>query len=220
MSGAALEHRTLLGRVLRPFPSVFDPAVQQLLGDSGQQPGNIVSNNISNIRGRTAIVQKNAIDIIMALLRSGGEIKDGVMTWLVQSVVLNQESEKSQPNPLVAASEGFMINLNAVLLDICRPIISDEEKLKKVDWRYLASDEGKTVIRHDGSVMYDTTVVATPIDNSAAQAASSVAFTFVTQSFFICARALHLGFAKITETYERTMRYLPVAIHSFLSRAD
>lgn len=71
----------------------------------------------------------------------------------------------------------------------------------------MLSTEGKDVSKHGGAVMYDVAVVgSTTIISTGAVPPAPESFTFVTQSFFICLRALHLGFAKMTETYEHTMR--------------
>ena len=51
IAGAAFEHKTLLGRILRmsPDPS-HDPKMRELLSESHRQPRNIVEGNITNLR--------------------------------------------------------------------------------------------------------------------------------------------------------------------------
>ena len=50
-AGAAFEHKTLLGRILRASPDPRDdPKMKDLLKDSHRQPRNIVEGNINNLR--------------------------------------------------------------------------------------------------------------------------------------------------------------------------
>ena len=51
IAGAAIEHKTLLGRILRLSPdSRDDPKIRDLLKESHRQPRNIVEGNMANLR--------------------------------------------------------------------------------------------------------------------------------------------------------------------------
>ena len=51
IAGAAIEHKTILGRILRLSPdSRDDPKVRDLLKEAFRQPRNIVEGNLTNLR--------------------------------------------------------------------------------------------------------------------------------------------------------------------------
>ncbi len=205
--GAAVEHRTLLGRLLRIAPDIRDARLHDLFKDTMRQARSISESNVNDIRKRTEAVQLAAADILLTLLRAGGPCKLSAMRWLLQVVTLNAEAEKDRPSPLLGASAGFMINLGAVMLQLARPVMQDVKLLKKVDARYLTCPEGHQVMPLDSTrlmspTVLDTAPLAPPAENKDAD------FTFITQSFFLCWRALHLGIVSQSNQYAQTLRSL------------
>eukprot|EP01032_Pedospumella_encystans_P017808 gene17808-20285_t len=214
--GAAMEHQTLLGRVLRISPEPRDPKLAELFKDTQRTPRNIVEGKIQDLRKRCAQAQTVGVEILMSCLRAGGPAKAGAMQWLVQSLVQNIEVEKDQPSPLLGASSGFMLNLGAVMLQLAHPVIADAEKLKKVDLFYLFANEGKVVFPDDLTKLMPLAYFSSlanaagslPPPAPPAAAASTAEFNFITQSFFLCWRALHLGIVPQCNRYENILRGL------------
>ena len=138
------------------------------------------------------------------------------MQWLIQSLILNAEAEKDHPSPLVAASAGFTVNLSVVFLKLVEPIINDVEKLKKVDWKFLLSKDpvsGGKIFLKDSTKLAPSSVLNTDTDGSSSLSASEEEtstsdFTFITQSFFMCWRALHLGIVQQYNKYQGILRGL------------
>jgi hypothetical protein len=71
VAGAALEHRTLLGRILRQAPDFRDPQVAALLRESHRQTRPVVEGNLNNLKGRLATVQTAGSDLVLAMLKAG-----------------------------------------------------------------------------------------------------------------------------------------------------
>jgi hypothetical protein len=69
--GAALEHRTLLGRLLRIAPDMRDQQITALLGESHRQSRAVVEGHLNNLKSRLGSVQTAANDIVMAMLKAG-----------------------------------------------------------------------------------------------------------------------------------------------------
>jgi hypothetical protein len=201
VAGAAMENHTLLGRLLRYAPTVHDPMVMDLLKDSAKISGTIVMSNISNIRSRVLAVHRDFVEVVMNLLKAGGNSKESVMTWLLSAIQLNFAARKDHALPLIASSQGFALNLGAVFLKLCQPFLIDEEKYKKIDWRYISN-----------SIIYpkdDTSL--TIIENSTNSSDSSDSckeFAFITQSFFMCWKSLDLGMVQQFRKYYENLQAL------------
>jgi len=163
------------------------------------------------------------------MLKSGGPAKDSAILWMKHAIVCNAENEKDRPSAQVGASRGFMLNLSSVLLQLVKPFVSDDtDKLKKVDLRYLLHEEGRELHPPDAtplmtlststSTAASTAVPGEPKAKDSTEAgattttaaAASAAPNFMTQSFFMCSRALHLGYAPMCRDYERLLRSLYV----------
>jgi ubiquitin conjugation factor E4 B len=243
--GAAMEHLTLLGRILRVGPNVRDPKLQELFKDPMRTPRNVMEGKVSDIRKRCELVQVAGSEILLACLRGGGPSKAGAIRWMVSSLVENQEMTKDQPSPLLGASSAFMMNLGAVFLALVRPVIEDPEKLKKADIQYVFSPEGRVVFPEESTKLmplaYFTSLTAAsaaggasagagadratsgtspggalmpPPPPTAAQekvggaAAAAAEFNFISQSFFLCWRALHLGIVSQCNKYDNILHGL------------
>lgn len=217
VAGAAIEHKTLIGRMLRLFPSVFDPNIMQLFSDAPTQPRSVVEGNIGNLRSRLNTIQSCVYTLVMSLLRAGGSSKENIIQWLVDALLLNIEAEKTNPSPLVASSPGFLINLGAVLLEVCRPITNDPEKLKKVGVDYLYSSQG-SIIFPKGAMMIDSSIIPPGYTPEKIEYADS-AISFIAQSFFMCWRALHLGVVQQIDQYHNSVRGLS-RFHSGLANNE
>lgn len=202
--GAAIEHQTLLGRVLRIAPDTMDPKVVDLFKDSFRQPRNQLDNRMNDLRKVTQFAQNTVAEALLALLKCGGSTKEAAMTWLQQAVIHNAEAEKDRPSPLLAASPGFMIGLGAVALQLARPVIQDDGKLAKVQMSYLLSNEGTTLFPASLTALMSPSA-ATGLPSNGV---STDPFTFISKSFFLCWRALHLGVVPQCNSYLGILRGL------------
>ena len=234
--GAAVEATTLLGRLLRISPSFQDPNIMNLLGKSHKQSRVIVETNISNLRSKVNLSNGCASELILSILKLGGDSKAQAMNWLIQSISLNAEAEKDNPSPFISSSSGFLINLNSVFLILCQPIINDIEKLKKIQISYLSNKESKSIFPVDctkltpidsfSEVVSNTTSTSSSNNNSNS---TEETMSFMTQSFFMCWRSLHLGYAQQCDQYYNNLRGLshfheglhtdePRSIHYFVRK--
>lgn len=82
--------------------------------------------------------------IFLNLLKAGPEIKHKTLSWLGSCLEKNLGRCKLwniETSMLTLISDGFAINLSAVLLRLCQPFISntDNPKLLKIDPTYCAA---------------------------------------------------------------------------------
>lgn len=206
IQGAAFEHRTLLGRIMRIAPNMFDPQIRELFGTvQVSQP--IFEGKIKGIQGKVQSTQAILAEIFTNCLKAGGATKDATMKWLMASLLLNAEAEKENPSPLIASSPGFLNNLGGVFLQLCRPIMNDIEKLKKVDLNFIGSDEYRKMYPADCTSLMSSGMIAQAIALKKGNS-KVVEFTFITQSFFMCWRALHIGLVHRLHEFENTFMAL------------
>eukprot|EP01039_Chlorochromonas_danica_P011200 gene11200-12488_t len=202
--GAAVEHHTFLGRVLRIAPDESDPQLREMFKDSYRQTRNILEGRINDIRKVAQNAQSTVAEVLLALLKCGGATKEVAMTWLRQAIVNNTEAEKDRPSPLLASSNGFMVGLAAVALQLARPVFQDMEKLQKVKVNFLQSAEGLELFPADLTALSS----AAALNNPQPLEPCNESFTFISQSFFMCWRAVHLGIVPQCTRYKHIVRNL------------
>ena len=198
--GAALEHRTLLGRILRIAIDRQDPAVMELFRGIHKDMRTLDS-KMSSLRNVMNNTINRGTEIVMAILKSGSPAKDKMIAWLIDAVDLNSEAEKDQPNPSLMSSVGMLVNFAAITLRLCKPFVNDPLKLSKVDWAYIGHKESEVVLPR-------STTRLSSVTSETEQLEPSGEFNFITQSFFITWRALHLGLVSQYTKYINLLRGL------------
>jgi hypothetical protein len=73
--GVAVENTTLLGQVLRIAPDLRDPKLHELFKEPMKQSRNAVEGNVADMRKRTEMAQSAASEILLAMLKAGGNSK-------------------------------------------------------------------------------------------------------------------------------------------------
>jgi len=89
--------------------------------------------------------------IFLNLLKAGPEVRHKTLSWLGSCLERNAGRCKlwnAEMSLLRFISDGFAINLSAVLLRLCQPFISntDNPKLLKIDPTYCAAKVGKPTV--------------------------------------------------------------------------
>ena len=73
------------------------------------------------------LVQASQSDIVFALLRP--ETREHMVAWLGTLLDLNAARVRMNPDRVITSTDGFLLNLNAVLLRLCAPFIDDQQKV-------------------------------------------------------------------------------------------
>lgn len=201
VAGAAIEHHSLLGIVLRLYPDPRDPKVMDLFKDI-HRPLTRQShdNKFNSIRTIVKFVTAICSDSILSLLKASNEAKASTVQWLQEAITLNIEAEKDQPSPFLGANHGFLCNLGIVMLSICNPIFINPKTLSKVDWKYLLQSSSTIFPK-------DVTKLFIP-EKSLSDSNSLQTVGFSTDLFFMCCRAIHLGFVQLCDRYFQLLIHL------------
>ncbi|KAL5235405.1 hypothetical protein ACI65C_002815 [Semiaphis heraclei] len=154
--------------------------------------------------------------ILLNLLKAGPEVKHKTLSWLGRCLEKNMGRCKLwniEMSMLEFISDGFALNLSAVLLRLCQPFISntDNPKLLKIDPTYCASkihndEESRERGVHLLKLNESTMLLPTSVEDSGEDDNSSdyrpVAkgqFNFITECFYMTQKSLEIGFAQVQE---------------------
>jgi hypothetical protein len=241
--GAGLEHHSFLGRILHLSPTQYDKKFIEMFQDPTRQTRPVFEGKVNETRKLVNNIQASVSDMILTMLKAGGISKDKTLQFLKYVTIYNKEAGKDRPHPLKAASDGFMCNLGAVVLQLVAPILSDKSKLSKVDFQFLFSEDGQnlmdytentkltninaiqayqfqqspsqsetsTVLSVPGGTASTTIagdITVTTVTTATTTTPTTTEFSFITQSFFICWRVLHLGFINQYNRYIHILRGL------------
>ena len=67
-------------------------------------------------------------DIVFALLRP--ETREQVVAWIGTLLDLNIARVRMNPDRSTTSTDGFLLNLNVVLLRLCAPFMEDQQKVR------------------------------------------------------------------------------------------
>jgi len=203
-SGKEMETNSFLGPFFRLTPCPPDTSVRghYFLAPSAMSQQNI-DTAFSAIRHILVSSQQSCFEGVKLLLKASPETKEGVLEWI--SVVLNRNVERTriQADRRSMSSDGFMLNLSAVLLSFCVPFISPASpKLDLIETSCLLLSS-----RLQSSS--DTKLGAT--SDEVQQHLEKISgrkkrFSFITECFFLTLRSLHLGMLRTFGQYSGTLR--------------
>eukprot|EP00188_Purpureofilum_apyrenoidigerum_P005009 Plantae.Rhodophyta-Purpureofilum_apyrenoidigerum.ctg6129.p1 GENE.Plantae.Rhodophyta-Purpureofilum_apyrenoidigerum.ctg6129~~Plantae.Rhodophyta-Purpureofilum_apyrenoidigerum.ctg6129.p1 ORF type:complete len:696 (+),score=141.57 Plantae.Rhodophyta-Purpureofilum_apyrenoidigerum.ctg6129:410-2497(+) len=175
----------------------------------------------------------------MSLFRAGPEAREATLEWFSHVSKLNQDRQKMHFDPKVVSSDGFMLNINAVLLKVCEPFLDPKSaKLKGIDPTYVLSEhrvgnteETKLGMASDGLEKWvdprnedcqqqfrQTQQLSQEEMRRSAGArirsktndimTVSSSFGFVTETFYITAKLLVLGFISVSSSFEKLLTHI------------
>lgn len=136
LTGAEIETQSLLGPFFRLSPAQVPMAKYEF-----SAPRSRDRSWINNVQNSTQMVssahQHTVFGIVNAIVKTGKEPRDRMLDWFAMIVNANHNRRAMRPDPAKVSSDGFMINVTAVLDLLCDPFIGSFEKIDKVDAAYL-----------------------------------------------------------------------------------
>jgi ubiquitin conjugation factor E4 B len=169
---------------------------------------------LSNVREQLHAAQRAALEILHSFLKSGREEREYVLRWLGSVLERNNARSKIQVDPITVASDGFMINITAVLLALCEPFLShSSSKISFIDPEYFVKSN-RINIEEETRLAMSLDEAKNWIEkrkeelNMTKDATSEYHANFVTECFFLTMKSFNLGVLKIFERYANKMREL------------
>ncbi|CAH1790115.1 unnamed protein product [Owenia fusiformis] len=173
-----------------------------------------LENNIQGVFHRT---QKIVFDMVKKMLKCD---RTAVLSWLAAVVTSNEL--RASANPLIheeitntACSDGFMLNLCTVLLELCMPFCHDVTKLTKIDASYAGSTSCRLNYNLE-TCLASGQIVQEESDMKEKAECENVqdSFNFMTEIFHITQRALNVGTLSATNTFLHNNQSLARAFHA------
>jgi ubiquitin conjugation factor E4 B len=233
-TGRSIEYESLLGPFFKvsTLPDIFGggkPPIRPLLkipdrmDKKAQQE---VAMAVKTLRGSINNLQTSLQQVVLGLLRMGGEVREGVLEWVAQAIRTNTKGRaKMRIDLLKCATHGSFVNLSSVMLHLCLPFM-DETKgyskaWEKIDFNYLfkggrISDTFKEDTRCAASLEELNQWLAK--NNMAAEkeggGGGADPYHFICNCFFMTSKVLHLGFMKSVRDFLDNMKELSRHQHS------
>ncbi|XP_041979674.1 ubiquitin conjugation factor E4 A [Aricia agestis] len=183
------------------FDNPMDPAATSMVETSVWSAASHLTNNMHKT--------------FLTLLKAGPPIKSRLLTWIGKCLKANVSRGKlanmgAEPLTATTVSDGFMLNLGAVLLQLCQPFCShpDDPKALKIDPTYCAvSPEEATAKSVHLTCLYDETCLLPAKEDENGQTVkrpTADAYNFVTECFFMTQKCIDLG---VRVSAEKLWRY-------------
>lgn len=186
-SAPGIEKHTLLGPFFRISPLQSDVIKTYFPG-----PRTLDKARIRNAQSALRMVirahQDDLFAIVNAFIRAGPETRNRTLNWFAYIMNTNHKRRALQVDPREVASNGFMINVTAVLDRFCEPFMdNDFSKIEKIDNDYFRKNprvdiKDETKLNADQSYSdeyYSKTLPGEP--------------NFISEAFFLTLAAHHYG---------------------------
>lgn len=224
--GRAVEFQTLLGTAfgisaipdlsthpLKPSVRVPDVVAQYFPQPDALRQSDVRS-SIASIHAALGQLHSQLHRIMMALLRNS-ETRDAALSWLAAAIRTNQERAKMRPDVKKSATDGFMINIVAVMLRMCEPFMdpASGKAWSKLNARYASDPVARGRCFDDDTRLAATSEVVAAWASGSGNAAdgadnggvskegtSTESYHFICEIFFLTGMALRLGFSKSLDT--------------------
>lgn len=149
--------------------------------------------------------------LFKGLLLQGGEVKDKTLHWIGDCLNANTprgqlwNNHAQNSTSLKTSSDSFMLGLGGVLLRLCQPLFKPQMKVLMVDPTYCAvtNDDRASKGVHMKNVEKDTCLQ--PLEENQTRITAEK-YNFVTECFFMCHKALDLGYRVVIEKLIRMNR--------------
>jgi len=138
---AQYEHLCLLGPLLRLhiMPREFPHITTSYFVGIEKRTRRDVESSQANLRATLTALQNALFQIFNTIVRSSPEAREGVLTFFASVLNMNWRRTGSHVDPRTVASDGFILNCQAILLRLAEPFMDARySKLDRVDPKYVA----------------------------------------------------------------------------------
>ncbi|KAG8884379.1 hypothetical protein FRB97_004388 [Tulasnella sp. 331] len=221
LTSSFIELLSLLGPAARlsVFAREWPQIAQTYFFEPEKRSQSDIDGSNTNLRATLHILQQSLFTIFNSAVRAGAPSREAVLDYLASALNLNLKRGGMQVDRTQVASDGYMINLQIVLLRLAEPFLDAKfTKIDKVDPLYLIHSP-----RLDTSD--ETRINATVEDVKAlageAKATSSTAPApnFITEVFYLTAAFNHYGLVRTLGFYNELERHLD-DIDKYLERIE
>ncbi|KAI0913526.1 ubiquitin fusion degradation protein 2 [Ustulina deusta] len=183
----ATETDTILGPFFRISPLQTEVTKSYFASPRTIDPGHVKSSQTA-LQMTLKAHQGDLIGIINAFVRASPTTKDSTLDWFAFSLNSNHKRRALQVKATEVASDGFMVNVTAILDKLCEPFMdSTFSKINKVDLDYLRRTP--RVDMSDETKLNADQATSDAFSNNKVEGSSN----FISEVFFLTLAAHHYG---------------------------
>ena len=213
-SGPGLEHGTLMGSCLRlGIPTKHNPAFSP--STIVRQSFAVSESATSQQRQQLNVYQQACQALVQTFIKAGPTSRQCVLDWFTDALLVNVGASATRPDPTKVSSASLLLNLSASLLHLCQPFVSNPAKHGLIDPLFCAdpaAHKGLYATTGDNAVPRLSSSSSSSTETDDDTTAMAVEYqpknAFVTQLFFLTARAIHLGLSAQLSQHESLLRHL------------
>ncbi|OCF33004.1 ubiquitin-conjugation factor E4 B [Kwoniella heveanensis BCC8398] len=213
-----LEWQSLLGPLSRlsVYPREFPEIWKTYFSNPTDRKKEDIEANKSNLRYTLGGLHTSLFNIYNAVVRASPESREGVLDFFALTIRLNEKRAGMRVDPRAVSSDGFMTNLQVVLLKLFEPVMDAQfSKIDKVDVAYFKISKRVNIIE-------ETKIKATKEEADAYFGDAmevDAKSNFISDLFFFTNAFLHLGLIKTIGTRTRAEKNMS-EIEKELKRAE
>ncbi|KAF4977567.1 hypothetical protein FZEAL_5938 [Fusarium zealandicum] len=186
-SASGIEKHTLLGPFFRISPMQGEVIKSYFPGPRTLDKGRI-ANSQDALRMVLRTHQDDLFGIVNAFIRAGADTRSRTLDWFAYIMNTNHKRRALQVDPREVASNGFMVNVTAILDRFCEPFMdNDFSKVEKIDDNYFRK-QPRVDIKDETKMNADQAYS----DNFYSQKEPGEA-NFISEAFFLTLAAHHYG---------------------------
>ena len=200
-SGPALEKDTILGRLLAVGLPVRDAKVTGQFANAARRTMQDVNSVKEGLRKTNMVHLELSTQIVKALLKGGKESRNGALSWFKDALIVNCRAggDVNYRDQSKNSATHTMLNVATVLLKLSAPFVGSEEKRKLIDPSFVWTKEAHGgVYAIEGDEKVDRLNCDSAVPSNVDPNAPAKDFNFITNCFFLTARALNLGLFPLT----------------------
>ncbi|KAI8381300.1 ubiquitin elongating factor core-domain-containing protein [Radiomyces spectabilis] len=199
-----LEDVSLLGPFykLSGYPDSAPKVAERSFQNSETRNDADIEFSKTGLRGSVNNLQRSLFGMTNNIVRSSPKAREHMLSYFAHILRLNDKRAQMQVDPTTVASDGFMHNITAVLLDFCEPFLDVRaSKIDKIDPHYFRTS-------HRIDVMETTKINATKeqSDEYYKDQSSTSSHSFITEIFYLTLTFLHYGPIRSFVNYNEFMR--------------
>ena len=187
VSAPAIEKHTLLGPFFRISPLQSESARDYFNAPKSMAVPQIKASQEA-LRTTLAVHQKDLLDITNHFIRASTASRNRTLDWFAYIVNQNHKRRALQVDPKEVSSDGFMMNITAVLDGLCEPFMDTTfSKVSRIEVEYLRR-KPRVDIKDETKLNADQTTSDVFYEKQAEGISN-----FISEAFFLNLAAHHYG---------------------------
>ncbi|KZV65315.1 hypothetical protein PENSPDRAFT_614272 [Peniophora sp. CONT] len=208
-TAADFETASLLGPLFRlnVFPLEWPSITKTYFTNLDTRPAVDIESARNTLRGALRDLHGKLFKVLNVFVRADAQCRDAVLGYISRAVNLNIKRSGSHVDPNTVATDSFMVNLYAVLLQFAEPFMdANYSKLDRIDRHYYA--RSSRIELKDETRINATSDEANGWVEENKLAPGAAPPNFISDIFYLTLAVMHYGLCKTMDNFEETSKHL------------